>query len=167
MKIKIPEENGFLPEKYSKYSDTKINGNPVVSFPIEVWEVPEGAKTLALVFVDFDSIPVCGFAWIHWTAANIPANVATIPENASQDGAFEMIQGSNSCLSPFVGEKDECVTKRYIGPTPPDKDHMYKLTVYALDCELDVKEGFFLNELLEKMKGHIIEKTEVNIGGHC
>ena len=167
MKIIIPNENGFLPEKYAKYSDVKINGNPVVSFPIKIEDVPGGAKTLAVVFVDFDSIPVCGFAWIHWTAANIPADVSEIPENASQDGAFGMVQGVNSCASPFIGEKDERVTKRYIGPCPPDKDHVYKLTVYALDCELDVKDGFFLNELLEKMNGHILEKTSLNIGGHC
>lgn len=167
MKINIPSENGFLPEKYAKHSGTKINGNPVVSFPITVADVPAGAKTLAVVFVDFDSIPVCGFAWIHWTAANIPANVAEIPENASQDGALGMVQGVNSCASPFVGEKDERVTKRYIGPCPPDKDHTYRLTVYALDCELDVREGFFLNDLLAKMDGHIIEKAKLNIGGHC
>ena len=167
MKIQIPNENGFLPEKYAKHSDTKINGNPVVSFPIKIEDVPAGAKTLAIVFVDFDSIPVCGFAWIHWTAANIPADIAEIPENASQDGAFGMVQGANSCISPFVGEKDERVTKRYIGPCPPDKDHVYKLTVYALDRELDVKEGFFLNEMLEKTDGHIIEKVSLNIGGRC
>ena len=167
MKIQIPSENGFLPEKYAKHSDVQINGNPVVSFPIKVGEVPAGAKTLAIVFVDVDSIPVCGFVWIHWTAANIPADVSERPENASQDGAFGMVQGANSCISPFVGEKDERVTKRYIGPCPPDKDHMYKLTVYALDCELDVKDGFFLNEMLEKMDGHIIEKVSLNIGGHC
>lgn len=167
MKIQIPSENGYLPEKYAKYSDVKINGNPVISFPITVAEVPEGAKTLAVVFVDFDSIPVCGFAWIHWTAANIPATVAEIHENASRESAFGMVQGANSCISPFVGEKDERVTKRYIGPTPPDKDHVYRLTVYALDCELDVRDGFFLNELLAKMDGHIIEKAKLNIGGHC
>lgn len=91
MKISIPEENGFLPEKYAKHSDVKINGKPVVSFPITVEDVPENAETLAVVFVDFDSIPVCGFAWIHWTAANIPANVSEIPENASQDGALGMV----------------------------------------------------------------------------
>ncbi|MBD5129766.1 MAG: YbhB/YbcL family Raf kinase inhibitor-like protein [Ruminococcaceae bacterium] len=167
MKIQIPNENGFLPEKYAKHSDVKINGNPVVSFPIKLDDIPKNAKTLAIVFVDFDSIPVCGFAWIHWTAANIPADISEIHENASQDGAFGMVQGANSCASPFVGEKDERVTKRYIGPCPPDKDHMYKLTVYALDGELDVKEGFFLNELLEKMNGHIIEKVSLNIGGRC
>ena len=167
MKISIPTENGFLPEKYSKHSDVKIKRTPVLSFPIDIEGVPENAASLALVYVDFDSIPVCGFAWIHWTAANIPANVGHIPENASQAAALGMVQGSNSCASRFVGETDERITHRYIGPTPPDKDHKYKLTVYALDSKLELDEGFFLNELLEKMDGHILDKAAVVIPAHC
>ena len=167
MRIDVALENGLLPDKYSKYSDIKINGNPVMSFPIDIREVPCGAKTLALTFVDFDSIPVCGFAWIHWTAANIPADIVTIPENASQDGSFGMVQGVNSCASPFVGEKDERVINHYIGPTPPDKNHVYKLTVYALDCELDLTDGFFLNELLERIENHVLDKAELKIPARC
>ena len=167
MKISVPLENGFLPEKYSKHSGVKIGRTPVMSFPIDIEGVPENAASLALAFVDFDSVPVCGFVWIHWTAANIPADTGTIPENASQTGAFGMVQGSNSCASRFVGETDERITRRYIGPTPPDKDHKYKLTVYALDSELELNDGFFLNELLEKMEGHILDKTAVIIPAHC
>ncbi|MDE6031797.1 MAG: YbhB/YbcL family Raf kinase inhibitor-like protein [Oscillospiraceae bacterium] len=167
MKISVPTENGFLPEKYSKHSDVKINGKPVMSFPIDIEGVPENAASLALVYVDFDSVPVCGFVWIHWTAANIPANVGHIPENASQTEAFGMVQGTSSCASRFVGETDKRLTRRYNGPTPPNKDHKYKLTVYALDCELELDEGFFLNELMEKMDGHILDKTAVIIPAHC
>ena len=167
MKISVPLENGFLPEKYSKHSETKIGGNPTISFPIDIEGVPDNAVSLALVFVDFDSVPVCGFVWIHWTAANIPANIKQIPENASRSAALGMVQGANSCASLFVGEKDASVTRGYIGPTPPDKDHKYKLTVYALDCEPELNEGFFLIELLDKMEGHILDKTAVTIPAHC
>lgn len=166
MKIIIPTEGGFLPDKYSKHSDDKLNGNPVVSFPIEFSGVPSGAKSLALVFVDFDSIPVCGFAWIHWLAANIAPDTVTLAEDASR-AAVGMVQGSNSCASPFVGERDVNVTHRYIGPTPPDKDHIYKVTAYALDCVLDLQDGFFLNEMLRKMDGHIIEKGSFEFIGRA
>lgn len=167
MKVYIPNENGFLPEKYSKHSDVKINGSPVISFPVTVEGVPENAVTLALTFVDYDSIPVCGFAWIHWTAANIPANVREIPEDASRKGMAGMVQGANSLISPFVGEKDERVTLRYIGPTPPDCDHTYTLTVYALDCKLESENGFYMNDLLKKADGHIIDEAVCNIRAHC
>lgn len=166
MKIIIPTEGGFLPDKYSKHSDVKLNGNPVVSFPVEFADVPSGAKSLALVFVDFDSIPVCGFAWIHWLAANIKPDTVTLAEDASRK-AEGMVQGSNSCASPFVGERDVNVTHRYIGPCPPDKDHTYKVTAYALDCMLDLKDGFFLNEMLRKMDGHIIGKATAEFIGRA
>lgn len=166
MKITIPTEGKFLPEKYSKHSDVKLNGNPIVSFPVEFSEVPSNAKSLALVFVDFDSIPVCGFAWIHWLAANIAPDTVTLAEDASRK-AVGMVQGTNSCASPFVGERDVNVTHRYIGPCPPDKDHIYKVTAYALDCMLDLDEGFFLNEMLKKMDGHIIEKASAEFIGRA
>lgn len=166
MKIKTALENGYIPDKYSKYSDVKLNGNPIVSFPVEFSDVPKNAKSLALVFVDFDSIPVCGFAWIHWLAADIAPDTMILAEDASRK-ADGMIQGSNSCASPFVGERDRNVTHRYIGPTPPDKDHIYKVTAYALDCVLDLRDGFFLNEMLRKMDGHIIEKASVEFIGRA
>ncbi len=158
MKIKVSLEDGYLPQMYSKYSDIKIDGEPVVSFPIEFSDVPAWAKTLAVVMVDLDSIPVCGFAWIHWAAANIPAGTELLAEDASRLGD-DMVQGSNSCASPFIGEKDIRVTRRYIGPNPPDKDHTYTVMAYAIDDVLDLEDGFFLNELYKKMDGHMVEKA--------
>lgn len=153
MKIDVMLENGLLPDKYGKYSDVTIGGEPCVSFPIKIEGVPSGAKTLTITFVDFDSMPLCGFAWIHWLAANIPANIAEIPENASQDGAFGMVQGATN----FSG----ALCCRYGGPMPPDKTHNYTLTVFALDSELELAEGFSLDELNGKMSGHILEKSEL------
>lgn len=152
MEIKVKLENGLLPDKYGKYSDVKIGGEPCVSMPISIENVPGGAKTLAITFVDFDSIPVCGFAWTHWLAANIPADVTEIPENASQDTAFGMVQGATH----FSG----ALRCRYGGPMPPDKTHNYTLTLFALDCELELAEGFSPEELNGKMDGHILEKAE-------
>ena len=66
MKISLPTENGFLPDKYGKYApaaDRKYD-HAVCSFPITIEEVPEGTQTLALTFIDYDSTPVCGFTWI-------------------------------------------------------------------------------------------------------
>ena len=153
MKIDVKSENGLLPDKYAKYSEITIGGVPCVSFPVKVEDVPEDAKTLALTFVDYDSIPVCGFAWKHWLAANIPADIAEIPENASQDRAFGMVQGKTD----FSG----AVSCRYGGPTPPDKTHNYTLTVFALDCSLKLAEGFSSDELNAAMDGHILDKAEI------
>lgn len=153
MKINVVLENGLLLDKYAKYSEFKIGGAPSMSFPIKITGVPQGAKTLALTFVDFDSIPVCGFAWKHWLAANLPADIDEIPENASQNGAFGMVQGKTD----FSG----AVSCRYGGPCPPDRTHNYTLTVFALDSALELSEGFSLDELNAKMGGHILEKAEI------
>lgn len=161
MKINVELENGFLPEKYAKHTAAEFmrKGSPIVSFPIKLDNVPESTRAIALTFVDYDSIPVCGFAWIHWTAL-IPQKVTELPENASQLQSFGMIQGANSLASNFVGERDKNVTERYSGPTPPDKNHDYTLNVYALDCVPDLTEGFFMNELLKAVNGHTLAKAK-------
>lgn len=46
----------------------------------------------------------------------------------------------------------------YGGMTPPDQNHTYELHVFALDTLLDVKTGFFLNELYRKMDEHILSE---------
>ncbi|EQG24610.1 phosphatidylethanolamine-binding family protein [Clostridioides difficile DA00062] len=42
---------------------------------------------------------------------------------------------------------------------PPDKAHIYELHVFALDKLLDLKNGFYLNELYQEMEGHILEEA--------
>ena len=45
---------------------------------------------------------------------------------------------------------------------PPDADHEYTLTVYALDCTLELEEGFYLNEMLRAMRGHVLAHARVS-----
>lgn len=158
------DKEGMLPDRFGKYSPAELrrDGNNICSFPISIKDVPEGTKSLALSFVDYDSIPVCGFAWIHWAACDIDPNTKLIPENASHSGEFPFVQGSNSCVS-RAEETSEEVIRGYIGPCPPDKDHRYTLTVYALDCELGLKPGFYFNELHWALQGHIVEETSLDI----
>ena len=166
MKISVPLEDGMLPDRFGKFApdDCKIDGHPNVSFPIEIEDVPEGTKSIALDFVDYDAIPVGGFCWIHWLACDIAPDTTLIPENASAEESIDMVQGSNSAWSPMLGRpNDPKLTKRYTGPYPPDKTHEYTLKVYALDKKLDLEEGFYLNELRKAMKGHVIERAELEI----
>ncbi|MDE5741215.1 MAG: YbhB/YbcL family Raf kinase inhibitor-like protein [Oscillospiraceae bacterium] len=167
MNIIVPNKNGVLEDKYSKHAAAEYmyNGNPICSFPVSFEDIPNGTESIALVLVVFDSIPVCGFAWIHWLVANIPADTAVLPENASVENALNIVQGANSCISQFVGETDKKIIYRYTGPTPPDKNHKYTLTAYALDCTLDLNEGYYLNEFLEKIDGHVLDKVSVKLIG--
>lgn len=160
MEIKMDLPNNLLPDKYGKYADPQAikNGKPVISFPIKLSNIPADAKTIALTFTDPDSIPVCGFEWIHWVAANIPVT-QEIVENFSQTATDPVVQGKNSSASPLLdGPKD--VDTGYNGPYPPDQTHDYVLKVFALDDNLDLENGFWMNELLHKMDGHILASAK-------
>ena len=166
MKLNVALENGLLPDRYGKYAPESCmaDGHPVVSFPIEIEGAPEGTQSLALVFVNFDAIPVGGFCWIHWLACNIDPSTTLIPADASRSGALPMVQGSNSAWSPFIGgTRGSERSRQYTGPYPPDKDHVYTLHVYALDTKLDLSEGYYLNEFRRAIEGHVLERATLEI----
>ena len=100
MNISVSLENGLLPDRYGKHApaDAMLDGHPCVSFPLSIDDVPEGTRSLALTFLDWDAIPVGGFCWIHWIACNFPAETRCIPEDASASGAVPCVQGSNLSL---------------------------------------------------------------------
>ena len=99
-----------------------------------------------------DSVPVCGFTWIHWIAANITKTV--FPEGDSTGADY--VQGINSWLGTYGKEG----AFGYGGMTPPDAVHTYTLRVYALDTKLDLENGFFYNALMHAMKGHVLAMAE-------
>lgn len=159
MQIQVTTEDGYLPSAYSKFAteNEKSGRYPIQSFPFEVKGLPSGTKYLAWAFIDFDSIPVMGFPWIHWLAANYPVtqDPASVPANLAQLAANQatdivnsgFVQGENSSYSRYIQETDPKLKQTYIGPVPPDHDHRYTLMVIACKDKLSVKPGFFLNEL--------------------
>ena len=166
MEVKVELENGYLPDRFGKYApeSDRIDGHPNRSFPFALSDIPTETQSLAIEFIDYDSIPVCGFCWIHWTACNIDPSVTEFPEDASRLQSVDMIQGRNSEVSPLAGGyKDPQIVNRYLGPCPPDKDHVYTLKVYALDTMLNLEEGYPLNELRKAMAGHILARATAEI----
>lgn len=150
-------KNGMIEPQYGKRG-TQFNENhiPTFSLPFRVENAPKETVSLAIVLEDKDAYPVTGgFVWIHWLAANITR--FDIKDNESQT-ATDFIQGRNSWTSIQGGEQSVELSSYYGGMTPPDKPHTYELHVYALDKMLDIKQGFFLNELYHAMDGHILEQ---------
>lgn len=165
MRISVPLTNGFLPDEYGQYAQAadRRENYPVRSFPISITDAPAGTKTFALSLVDFDSVPVCGFVWIHWTAANIPASLTDIPDDASRKLADQFVQGHNSNVSRFTGMANSTVARGYVGPQPPDKTHDYTLTVYAVDEQLPLQNDYYLNALRHALVGHVLAKASVEL----
>lgn len=147
-------KNGVIEQEYGGKGKDVINGVGSKSIPLEWENPPEGTKSFAVVMVDHDAIPVVGVTWIHWSVANIPVYRKKLEADESRNNK-KIIQGANSWISPIGGFSRE-EASFYGGPMPPDKDHVYEITIYALDKELDIKNGYYLNELYEKMKGHVL-----------
>ncbi len=146
--------NGTIGDRFGKRgTQFSKDGVCTYSLPIKIEDAPAGTKTFAFILEDKDAIPVCGYSWIHWTAANITKT--ELKENESVS-AKDFVQGTNSNSGKIRG-LDRMEMSCYAGMSPPDAPHTYELHVYALDTELDLKKGFYMNELYWKMQGHILD----------
>lgn len=136
----------------SKYTCDGENINP----PLFISEVPEDARSLALIMDDPDipnevkesrGIQV----FDHWVLFNIPPETETINEGSVPEGA---LQGSNSAGN-----------SQHIGPCPPPqyepKEHRYFFKLYALDVVLNLPEGSSKSEVEQAIEGHVLEETEL------
>lgn len=169
MKIKFDKaiyEEEYLVNKYSKYADEeyKSEGIPFVNFPFNVEEVGTKNKYLSWILIDHDSNPVVNFSWIHWLVANyeLDSSFVSIPELLYK-AEKQYTRGNNSFSCPLANVSDKKVYLNYGGPTPPDKDHVYTLKVYAHPQKLDVSDGFFYNELITELEKSSFEVASAKI----
>jgi len=135
------KHNGAIP---SKYTCQGLDINP----PLEITDVPTGAKSLALIMDDPD-VPERirkDRMFVHWVVFNIDPAIAKIKEGIPTLGKLGQNTGGMS---------------RYTGPCPPDKEHRYYFKLYALDTTLSLPEGISKEQLLHAMEGHILAQTEL------
>jgi len=136
MKITSPdfENNNFIPRKFTCDGDD-INPGLVIE------GIPKEAKSLALIVDDPDAPRGI---WVHWVVYDIPVT-GSIGENSIPGE-----QGINDS-----GRKD------YHGPCPPSGTHRYFFKIYALDAELNLKQGLNKKALEKAIEGHILDKAEL------
>ncbi len=130
------ENNGEIPKKYT------CDGEDV-SPPLAISEVPEDARSLALIVDDPDA-PAGD--WVHWVAFNIPASTASIGENSTPSG----VEGTTDFGRTGWG-----------GPCPPSGTHRYFFKLYALDTQLELDSTTTKAELETAMTGHILDRAEL------
>lgn len=150
-------ENGVIPDRFGSKGNDTINGMPGLSLPVEISDAPEGTRSFAIVFDDYDAVPVCGFDWIHWLVCDLKRPYLREGESRNSD---DFTEGCNS----WHGIADSCTVDQatgYGGPAPPDKPHRYTLKVYALDTELGLEKGFMMNDLYFAMRGHVLAHDTV------
>ncbi|MCI8646624.1 MAG: YbhB/YbcL family Raf kinase inhibitor-like protein [Firmicutes bacterium] len=150
-------QNHRIAPKYGCHGDC-MEGVPQLSIPLAWSGFPENTVSFALVFQDYDNIPEEGFSWIHWLAADIPCTQTRLPEDASRRN-HSLIQGRNSWMAPFPPYKKEKSITDYYGGPAPEQPHNYEFRLFALDRYLHLKPGFYYNQLLSEMKGHILDEA--------
>lgn len=134
------EEMGKIPRRYGGDGE---NQSP----PLEWGGAPPGTKQLALICHDPDAPLAHGFT--HWVVYGIPPSTESLPEGESPTA--------------FVGGLNDAGALGYTGPYPPAGHgaHHYNFSLYALDVQGGFKSGLTGSQLLDAMKGHVLEQARL------
>jgi len=137
MKITSPvfKDGEKIPKDYTRDGADK-------SPPLHIEEVPEQAKSLALIMEDPDA-PSGTFN--HWLLFNMDPKIHDIREDSAPVMAT---QGKNDW-----GEI------QYGGPKPPSGEHRYFFKAFALDSVLPLPRGIPREALEKAMSGHVLDQA--------
>ena len=124
-------EGDEIPKKFGYKFE---NNEPKLDFK----NIPENTQSIGLIMYDPDAMAAVGKVWVHWLQYFDHPSQNLIIEGKTDFGE--------------IG---------YGGPAPPNGRHTYIFKVYALDAELDLKEGYSKQELEDAMKNHIIAEAKL------
>ena len=130
-------DGGKIPDKYTMYGENRIP-------PIHFEDVPEKARSLALVVDDPDATRG---TFNHWLLFNMDPKIKDIKEDCVPVMAT---QGRND-----FGEV------QYDGPKPPSGEHRYFFKAFALDTVMPLSRGSTRQVLEQEMKGHVLDTAEL------
>jgi len=138
----------FQPGGDIPFENTQYRGN---TFPGLSWTAgPTGTKSYAVIMQDGDAM-VRGAPILHWTMANVPANVTKL------DAAMTAPPAGAS-----YGPNIRGPNQAYMGPrTPAGPKHRYHFQVFALDTPLGADALASYATMTEAMKGHVLASGEV------
>jgi len=138
-------QGGKIPSRHTCEGDD-------ISPPLAISGVPEGTKSLALIFDDPDAPDPKApkRVWVHWVLFNLPPDVKQLAENASAAGLPSgAVQGVNDFQK-----------KSYGGPCPPIGRHRYFYKLFALDAMLPAK-ALSKADVEAAIQGHVLGKAEL------
>lgn len=133
------EHEGQIPQRYTCEGDN-------VSPPLAFGDIPQLTRSLVLLVTDPDvpkSVREDGM-WDHWVVFDIPPDAGGVAEGEQPPG------------TPGVGTSGD---RGYFGPCPPDREHRYDFTLYAVDTRLELDGEPTKTQVLQAMAGHILDKA--------
>jgi hypothetical protein len=131
--------NGAIPVDYT-------GSGRNVSPPLAWSDVPDGAKSLAIICHDPDApivAPSGAHGIAHWVAYNIPASEVGLAEGQTEG---------------FTTGANQLGKHEYAGPMPPPGHgaHRYYFLLLALDEDPVLEPGLSMNELLARVEPHLL-----------
>ena len=164
MKLTSPafKNKGEIPKIHALNYGNKCPG-------FEISNITGKAESLVLIVDDPDAKKVPkklggqGKIWVHWTVWDI----IPFADNAESE---EYDMKDNITIPSFTPDKDRIALKDavegitsfqrtgYDGPAPPDKEHTYRFSIYALDTKLSLDSKATKTDLMKAMKGHILDQ---------
>lgn len=131
-----------IPLEYSGYGEN-------VSPDLEWAQVPEGTSSFALICRDPDAP---GGTFYHWVVFGIYDTVRQLPGGLGHAAALRFGGGQGMNSFRRVG---------YDGPKPPTGTHRYYFDLYALNMMWMLDQTTTADQLLERMKGHVLAKASL------
>jgi Raf kinase inhibitor-like YbhB/YbcL family protein len=123
----------------AQYTCRGADTSPAIS-----WSgVPSTAKELALAFTDLDADD-----FVHWVIAGLPPKAVGLAANTVPQSAILANNGFNEAA--------------YSGPCPPDGQHTYLLTLYALGAPSGVTTGMDGKAAIDKLEAGQIASTAIS-----
>lgn len=119
-----------------------------ISPMLKIANVPPNTKSFVLILYNPDA--PYGI-YYNWVVYNIPSTVTLLPEGFNIDLPEGVVMGKTSSGDVL-----------YRGPCPPNSAlHHYIFKLYALNTMLNLEGGVEAEELLARIKRHIIEEAEL------
>ncbi|MGQ9856340.1 MAG: YbhB/YbcL family Raf kinase inhibitor-like protein [Fervidobacterium sp.] len=136
----------FIPKEYT-CEGADLNPELVIQ------NIPEGARTLAIICDDPDA-PVGTF--VHWVLWNFPVTSSTVTISKGLQKVENLPDGTKQGYNDFgrVG---------YNGPCPPRGHgiHHYHFKAYAVNSVLELKGKVTKKDLEKALSGKIVTQTEI------
>lgn len=133
----------MIPPKYTCEGE---NISPSFKIP----DASDKIKSFTLIVDDPDA-PSGTF--VHWVLYNLPAYNLEIKENFPRHE--KLVDGT-------MQGKNDFNNIGYDGPCPPKgSTHRYFFKLYGIDKFLELKSGATKKTVVEAMRGHIVEQTEL------